>query len=553
MGMFGQSMKNMRRRRQDPLLAALPIDAALETPEPIAPAQGMFGANKLPKRVLGGIGAALSDFGAGLRGGQIGYSDKFAADETAAQQDADWAFTLDGMDLPPEVKTFAQANPDAFKKYQFEQTMAASQRDKDMGLLSGLDLPPELMARASLNPKGFAEELGKGAGVTRERSYIDPVTGQPVIMPELYDNGGFTGLQTADGLEGVEQRPLSWQEQNERDRIANEGRKTTEDARKNREQERLTERELGIRDKRADTDRMFGRSGVGSGGSVIDDPSENPPIPGDIDYRPGGRDFDGAKVIKIGIGPNGQWVQEDDDGEMTNGIPAPMYSDLIGDEKSWGPAIRAENKYIDEQTTLAGQIRNRADKANEFLSITQEGDKPYITGDGVWMMTQHPLEAAGQMLDPRRDRLDKLNKELTIDMGQGMKGAFSDADRVFLMRGVPSKDTREDSNVDFAKRQVALANRAEQYDSWLRNYRAKFKQGTLKEAQRYWDDYKNANPVFDSDGHPHEDIPTITEWFGGAPAVGKEKPFNRKAVDPSKPKSSADMSDDELKKKLGLK
>lgn len=547
-GMFGRSV---RGRPQDPLLAGLSIDTALETPEAMAPAQGMFGANPLPKRHLAGIGAALSDFGAGLRGGPTGYSQRFAEDEAAAQEDADWMFQLDGMDLPPEVKTFAQANPDAFKKYQFEQSMAASQADKDMGLLSGLDLPPELLARARLNPKGFADEFGKTAGQAQDKTFFDPINGWQVA-PELYDNGGFTGLQTADGVENLDQRPLSWQEQNERDRIANEGRGLTESARAARAKEATEAKDSETRRLLAETDSRLGRSGGGGGGGFGDIPTDDPPIPGDIDYGPQ-NNFQGGRVIKIGIGPNGEWKKTDDDGEMTNGIPAPMYSDLIGDEKSWGPAIRAENKYIDEQTTLASQIRNRADKANEFLSITQEGDKPYITGDGIWMATNHPLEAVGQMLDPRRDRLDKLNKELTIDMGQGMKGAFSDADRIFLMRGVPSKDTREQSNVDFAKRQVALANRAEQYDSWLRNYRALFKQGTLKEAQRYWDDYKNANPVFNKDGHAHEDVPTITEWFGGAKAVGTEKAFNRKAVDPSKPKPTAEMSDEELKKKLGIK
>lgn len=575
MAMFGRAMGALRHARPAPIAQPIPPEEEMteeerqrlmfpmedvklpeEKLDPSYLKRGMFGAGKQERGFgdwMNAIGAGLINIGQGAGGENPTAMSDFLAGEQKKQDQADYFANLDDMDLTPDQRMFAESNPNEFVKNRYTEDQAKRASDELIAKLDPLNLSPELLAVARANPAKFAETLASEKAKVQTGPFMDPLSGEWNMRPPTF-------------AEQTDDRRVDYNYDDLRERGRQFDQKLPIDERDSRTRERnATTNQMNARKYRgasvgAEPDPTFWGGDDPSGYQPIgyDDPQQGGPPPqrggyGGQRQQGGGRTYGGARIVNIGIGPNGEWVKEDDDGEMTNGIPAPRFNDMEAvDEKSVGTIIRAENKIIEDLEKSADAVRNRFNLANEFLTITQDGDSPYITGDAAYLATHHPDKFATQWADARGDRLDKINKELTIDMGQGMKGAFSDADREFLMRGVSSKLTREESNIDFARRQGALANRADQYYTWLMNYRAVFGQGTLKEAQRYWDDYKKANPVFDSKGRPREDIPTITEWFAGKTSSGEEGPFNRKVNDPTKPKAVSEMSDDELKKQLGL-
>lgn len=576
MAMFGRAMSALRHARPAPVAQPFSPEEEMTEEErqalmfPMEDVQlpeakfdtshlkrGMFGAGKQERGFsdwMDAIGSGLINIGQGAGGENPTAMNDFLKREQAKQDQADYFANLDDMDLTPDQRMFAESNPDEFVKNRFADEQARKESDDLLAKLDPLNLSPRLLAIARANPQEFSKTIASEMGKVQTGPYKDPLS------------------------EEWNMRPPTFAEETDAGRVSLGNRELDETIRANDHKFPIDDRDSRTRERNATTNQMNarkyknpadpgpdptswgGQSDDGGyteigydGPPVIDDEGYMQPPSGGRSASGGQRTYGGARVIKVGVGPNGEWTREDDDGEMTNGIPAPMYNDM--DKVTPGgrsKIIEKENSIIQQITKDADALRKQANLANQFLTITQEGDEPYVTGDDFYLATTDPLKWGKQKWDPRGDQLDKITKELTIDMGQGMKGAFSDGDRIFLQKGVSNRTTREQSNVDFAKRQMALANRMSQYDSWMRNYRAVFKQGSVMEAQRYWDDYKNANPVFDSKGQPQEDIPTITEWFGGKQSSGAEGPFNRKVNDPNRKKDVSEMSDDELKKQLGL-
>lgn len=528
---------------------------------PVAPItksrSGMFGAGKI-NRGFGGtlnrVGAFLSDAGTSFGGGTPSSMRSLLEREDEEQAEADWRAQVGGMGLSPEEASFAIANPDAFKEHLFKQGQAEKERDEMTSLFAGIEgMDPMTMALAKLNPQEFGKAAARDAGTAKTGTFYDTIRGKHVIEPTI--EGGFLLEPDEDGNLVAQQRPKSWDEINEETRLAISRDVAGESARSNQVNEKIKGYEAETGRMNAETGARNSMKGTGDFTSPLV-PRGEPPVDG-ARFDPGR--FDGARVIPIGIGSRGEWVRGPNDGEMQHGIPTPAQNDLdLVDGKDADAVLKLERDELNKARTLQDMLMKRAQQANEFLTITQEGDKPFITGPPIWMASNHFPEFTSQWADPRNDSLRMLNKEMTIDMGQGMKGAFSDADRVFLQKGVPNVENREEANVAFAARQVAGANRASQYVSWLQNYERAFGAGTRRAAQAYWDDYAKANPVFDMNGKPKEKVPTITEWFKGDTSGSEPDPF-KKPVSPAYTdakagkKNVAEASDDELMQALGLK
>lgn len=543
-GMFGRRVRRKDPREEMPLL---PVgEAMLDTPDPLSPRIGQFGAKKIPRNQLRAVGAALSDVSSGLRGSGLGYTDQFLGDEAAAQETADWGAMLDDMDLAPEVRTFADANPAAFKEHQFKQGEATRKSEEALGILDGLNLPPEVLARAKLNPAAFMEQIGKEAGTTREKTYQDPITGEWVVAPELYDNGGYTGLLTGDGVDNLTQRPLSHQEANERNRIGVEAQKAAEAARGNVVGEDLTREELRIRELNAQTNaanagRVVSSPGVGGRPRAADSPF---PEPMDYEYDP--EDPFNGLVKKISIGPDGRYAPTDGDPQIPQGktFPPPSFNTIEGLGDKAGPTINAEQKKMD-------QIDATRDSAVLLKSLSDK----YITQSEGYPFGSMPWDGARQWADTRTRGLEGLNAQMALEIGKMAKGAMSDADRDWFIKAAPNSGGKPESNATFAMRANAIANNANQYTAFMKAYRAEYGVGSVAEAQRYWDMYSLANPIFDDKGDAAEKRMSYKEFFTGTPAK-RDDVFQRDYPgvrgESTKPKTAAEATDDDIKKKLGL-
>lgn len=507
--LFGQRALNRRRRPQEEMPLLPMEDIALETPAPeVNVRQGQFGAGKQKRNDLAWWSAGLSDIGSALGGSSGTRLDDFYAQEEKAQADADWAAQLDGMNLTPEVRTFAEANPSAFQEMQFKDSLAKKTKDEQMGLLSGLNLSPEMMALASLNPGGFMEEAGKDAGSTQTDTHFNPVTGQWNRKPIMGQNGD--SLFEWDGVNApvFEQRPIAYDE--------------AETARKNRATENLTSRELGIRDRNARTAELNAGPGP-QRGSIIDDTSA-PRIPGeDIRYTPrqdGGAVIDGfmgGRVVKVAIGPDGNYAATEGDPAIPEGsaFPAPRYNTITGLGNKAGPNINAEQKKLNEVRAARDAAENLKNLTDKY--ITQSEGYPF--GSMIW-------DTALQATNPKTAGLEGLNAQMALEIGKMAKGAMSDADRQWFILAAPNAKGKPESNAVFAMRANAVANDAAQYAQYIQNYMAEHGQGSLAEAMRYWDQYALANPIFDDNGDAIEDRKTYYEFF-----TGKKPPTNPYARD----------------------
>ncbi len=515
-GFAGQSRllaEALAKRQRQPLLPM--DDVALDQVEPMLPKLGQFGAAPVKLSTgdnLRGIGAAFTDFGRGLAGGVPGASDAWREGIDQRQADADWAAELGDMELSPEEMSFAQSNPDQFKALRFkdfsDKQVAAAEQARLQEVLGGYNLTPEMMLRAQADPEAFLKSVGENAGKIQTDTYIDPLSGEWNIKPQLRADGGFFGVQTADGMQGLTQRPKSYAEQFDENKLR------TED--QNDDADRV------IRARNAEIAASNAAKGV-SGVNEYGVPTNSaPPIPGQPDYNGGApiryqnqgggstvEGLSGGRLIRVGIGTDGRYAPTEGDPEIASGskFPPPKFNTIAGLGDKAGPNMNAEQKRmdgIDAARDSAVNIKNLTDK--------------YITQSEGYPFGSLPWDGVRQWADPRTRGLEGLNATLALEVGKAAKGAMSDADREWFMKAAPNKEGKPESNATFAMRSNAIANNANQYSAFMKAYRAEHGIGSLAEGQRYWDMYSLANPVFNDNGDAVDNRMTYNEFFTGSRA-----------------------------------
>lgn len=527
-------------------------DINLETPDPLVNVRGgQFGAGALDKNPLRQIGGVLLDVSAGLRGGNVGYSQGYEDEYNQQQAAADYAAQLDGMGLDPEVRTFADANPEAFRTMQFEEYQAGKKRDEQLGLLEGLGLPEDVMARAMINPAGFMEEYGKQAAEVQTDTFFDPLTGKWSSKPIMGQNGDSLFRWDGEGDPEFLQRPKSYDE--------------LENERSARVEESLTGRQLGISERNAETARINATrpppspAPSGRPRSIIDDPNGPPPIPDgsmspteirSYQRQDGGVEVEGlvgGKLFRTAVGSDGRYAATDGDPEIPQGkmFPPPSYSTVEGLGDKAGPTINLEQKKMQAARDMrdsAVLLKSLSDKY-----ITQSEGYPF--GAMIW-------DTGRQMVDPRTPGLEGLNAQMALEVGKMAKGAMSDKDREFFVMAAPNAKGKPESNAVFAMRNNAVANNLNQYVTFLQQYRSEYGVGSLDEAERYWNMYSLANPIFDDNGDAIDGRMTYTEFFTGKRA-GRDDIFERDYPgvrgDKGGGLSAAEQQElEQLKRELGL-
>lgn len=471
-----------------------------------APPIGLFGADPI-KRSMGdnlrGVGALFSDIGGGINGRGPVNSEAFRGEMDKRQGEADWSLQLDGMaDLTPEMRTFAQANPDAFKEMKFAESQTKQKNDELMKQLAGLDLPPEVLARAQMNPAGFMEEMGKGAGKTQTETHQDPVTGEWNIRPQIGLLDDFAFVNNGED-------PVQWTERPQ-------SQEDIETARAAKAEEELEKRRLGISERNARTAELNAGRTPGKPGrpprAIIDD---EPPFPGEepIDYRGQGEGFiegmNGGRLIRVGVGADGRYAPTDGDPEIPQGkkFPPPAFNLIEGLGDKAGPTINLEEKKM-----------NAIDATRDSAVLLKSLNDKYITQSEGYPFGAMPWDGARQWADPRTKGLEGLNAQMALEIGKMAKGAMSDADRDWFVKAAPNAAGKPESNATFAMRANAIANNANQYSAFMKAYRAEYGVGSLSEAQRYWDMYSLANPIFDDNGDAADNRMTFNEFFTGSRA-----------------------------------
>lgn len=398
--------------------------------------------------------------------------------------------------------------------------------------LDALNLTPMERAQARLDPESFFKAksaIMQSAGETKTGTFFDPKTGRWEMKPEFYEDGGFSGIQTQNGMVGLTQRPKSYMENTNDRRIDVDIGQGEETARSNRAKEGIERSRIGVAQQNAETARLNATRGGKQ--EEIWVPDENEP--------------GGGRFIKAGYTEDGRYAPTDGDLPIgQNGLPAPRFNEYqMADPKAAHQILNRESKLMDS-------VKNSRDTAQRVKGLSDKfikESKGYkFQGAGVGF-------DVGQALDMRTSNLTQITNELAPSMREPGSGAMSDRDVEMYKTSTVSVNNTDKGNANFALRANAVANRLNEYYHFLQQYRAEYGPGTLAEAERYWNQYANSpgGQLFDDNGDPNPNYMSSVEFFTGqAPAMN---PFRREVGSlPKKGLSAEEQSElEQLRRELG--
>jgi hypothetical protein len=151
--------------------------------------------------------------------------------------------------------------------------------------------------------------------------------------------------------------------------------------------------------------------------------------------------------------------------------------------------IKAANKSLAEMQQAKTADQSFIRDIDRFLSLNQEVETGPIAGSML-------VSGVRGVTDPKLQEMESISNKLTPAMRQGMPGAASDRDvAMFASATVGLKKDRE------ANRNVGLGLKTSRQNAveranFMQEYADK-NQGTLRGAEVKWNEYIEANPIFD--------------------------------------------------------
>lgn len=181
--------------------------------------------------------------------------------------------------------------------------------------------------------------------------------------------------------------------------------------------------------------------------------------------------------------------------------------------------------------TAATTARHAAELAAEFLTLNRQR----TTGVGRSLMG--PLN----VMDPTVRRMESITNELTPLMRQGLPGAASDRDIEMFRGATVGVGNPGETNRRTAEAAMAAARRVQAHAQFMEWYAST--NGNLDGAQEQWDDYADANPLFQAGPNGALTVPRQQPWrqyFGiaAAPRGGPRRAAGQPAPAPA-PRATA--------------
>lgn len=175
--------------------------------------------------------------------------------------------------------------------------------------------------------------------------------------------------------------------------------------------------------------------------------------------------------------------------------------ELMKAQRGDGARDRVTEAYDKDALNAAKDARQRAQvfssAAQQFMTLNQRQDT------GI-------TAPVGKMFSGDLQAMDALTNQIAPMMRQPGSGAVSDKDMAIFMTSVPNIGTGRQANTAIALAMVEAGKNAAGYADFLeRTYQQR---GTTMGADAAWQQYLNANPIYDAKGAVRQNRPSYDAW-----------------------------------------
>ena len=203
------------------------------------------------------------------------------------------------------------------------------------------------------------------------------------------------------------------------------------------------------------------------------------------------------------------------------GLPSPAFNTVRG-----APAGVMSNQLRNEDELLAaaaaeasrfGTVVNTANRFDALMRGTTGEPNKKAQGTGAGLRLPGAMALRTALGDPELSEMERLNNELAPLQRQPNSGAMSDKDLSVFQRSIVSAELDPSANAQYIAVTRAAAKRAKDYQDFLQTYRARFGVGSLADGRRVWQEYVNANPLYNDNGSVNQGVRSWRDFYSGQP------------------------------------
>lgn len=169
------------------------------------------------------------------------------------------------------------------------------------------------------------------------------------------------------------------------------------------------------------------------------------------------------------------------------------------------------NSVINDEDTRLTAAAGKTASARKLSTLADEFMK---SSEGYGSLGGGPLADVGQAFSQKTAELKGFTAQMIPMFRSAGEGPMTDPDAkryelaaLSINKGRGANETARQVFKDFEADVAA-------YETFLRNYQEAQGYGSLREAERLWNEYKTANPIFDPETGERNQRPDIYKWMG---------------------------------------
>jgi len=225
-----------------------------------------------------------------------------------------------------------------------------------------------------------------------------------------------------------------------------------------------------------------------------------------------------AELRRRGIDPNTRAPMPG----AARGLPAPAFNTVRGAPAGvMSNQLKNEDTMLEEASKEVGRLGSIVNETNRFDALMRgtTGDpNRKAQGTGGMLKSEFLLGARQFFGDAELSDMKRINNTLAPLLRQAGSGAMSDKDLAVFQQSIVSPSLDPAANAQYISVVRAASQRAKDYQDFLQAYRARFGVGSLADGRRAWQEYSNANPLFQDNGSVNRSVRSWRDFYSGEPA-----------------------------------
>jgi hypothetical protein len=225
-----------------------------------------------------------------------------------------------------------------------------------------------------------------------------------------------------------------------------------------------------------------------------------------------------AELRRRGIDPNTRQAMPN----AARGLPAPAFNTVRGAPAGvMSNQLKNEDELLDNAAAEASRLGTAVNTVNRFDALMRgtTGDpRKRAQGTGGTLGLPGAMALRTTFGDAELSEMEQLNNQLAPLQRAAGSGAMSDKDLAVFQRSIVSPVLDPAANAQYIAVTRAASQRAKDYQDFLQTYRARFGVGSLADGRRAWQEYTNANPLFQDNGGVNRDVRSWRDFYSGEPA-----------------------------------